>query len=188
MEFKQGVGEEILCDEARSGRPVSYNLYVEKCSCKNVILHFYTIYMAWFWYHVFQNKHTIHRISGSDISPLRNSWWAPVIQPIHNLWYYHFHINHWLDQRVSLTQHCQAVHYDHCPGLLIFHTHLSADRVPNTAAQNALSCLIQWLVDMDRIPSNYQLTGHRNVGATSCPGNALFNEIWFWPSFTPCLA
>jgi hypothetical protein len=45
-EFKQGVGEAILCDEAISGRPVSYNLYVEKCSCKNVILYYYTVYMA----------------------------------------------------------------------------------------------------------------------------------------------
>jgi len=33
-EFKQEVGEASFCDKAMSGRPVSYNIYAEKCSCK----------------------------------------------------------------------------------------------------------------------------------------------------------
>jgi hypothetical protein len=132
----------------------------------------------------FKIKSAVHIISGSALSSLKNLWWAPVIQPIHNLWYYHSHINHWPDQQASLTQHCQAVHYDHCPRLLIFHAHLSADRVPNAAAQNALRCIIQWLLNMGRITSNYQLTTHRNVGATACPGNSLFNLVRTWPRFT----
>jgi len=87
-----------------------------------------------------------------------------------------------------LRQQCQAVHYDQCSGLLIFHTHLSTDRVPNQAAQTAVRNLITCGMDLNRITRNHQLTGHRNVGNTACPGTAFYNLLrgWVgpWPNWT----
>jgi hypothetical protein len=135
----------------------------------------------------FKIKHRVHIISRWALSSLKNSWWSSVIQLIHtrNLWYYHCHINHWPDLQASLTQQCQAVHYDHCPRLLIFHTYFSAGRPPNAAALNAVRSLIQCGVSLGEISGSYQLTGHRNVGSTSCPGNSLYSEIGTWPNWNP---
>jgi len=132
----------------------------------------------------FKIKHTVHTISGSALSSLKNSCCAPMFQLIYKVWYYHSYVNQGPDQQASLRQQCQAVHYDQCSGLLIFHTHLSTDRVPNQAAQTAVRNLITCGMDLNRITRNHQLTGHRNVGATACPGNAFFNVIRTWPNFT----
>jgi hypothetical protein len=121
-------------------------------------------------------KHTVYIISGSASSSLKNSCCAPVIQIIYNLWY-HSYVNQGPDQQASLRQQCQAVHYDNCPGLLIFHTHLSSYRAPNAAAQNAVRNLITCGMNLNRITRNHQLTGHRNVAATACPVTAFYNVL-----------
>ena len=131
----------------------------------------------------FKIKHAVHIISGSALFSLKTSWCASVIQLIHNLWY-NCHVNQGPDQQASLRQQCQAVHYDHCPGLSIFHTHLSAGRAPNQAAQNAVRNLINCGMDLGRITRNHQLTSHRNVGSTACPGNSFFNVLTSWPNWT----
>jgi len=133
----------------------------------------------------FKIKHTVHIISGSALSSLKNACCSPVSQLINNVWYYHTHVNQGPDQQASLRQQCQAVHYDHCPGLLIFHTHLSAGRAPNAAALNAVRALLQCGVDLGRFPAAYQLVGHRQLGSTACPGNSLFSNIQSWPRWTP---
>jgi N-acetylmuramoyl-L-alanine amidase len=61
---------------------------------------------------------------------------------------------------------------------------MSAGRAPNAAALNALRALLQCGVSTGRLAGNYQLVGHRQLGATACPGNQLFNTISSWPHFT----
>jgi hypothetical protein len=114
---------------------------------------------------------------------LKNRWWPPVTQLIHSLLYYHHHVNQGPDQQASLRQQCQAVHYDHCPGLLIFQTHLSADRPPNLVALNAVRNLIQCGVNNGSIARNYRLYCHRNVGSTTCPGPSFCHVIMSWPNY-----
>lgn len=43
--------------------------------------------------------------------------------------------------------------------------------------------LIAYAVDKGYLSNDYTLYGHRQVGATVCPGTALFNEIKKWPNF-----
>lgn len=38
-----------------------------------------------------------------------------------------------------------------------------------------------------RLVANFTLQGHRQVVNTSCPGNALFNEIAGWKHFGVCM-
>lgn len=45
--------------------------------------------------------------------------------------------------------------------------------------------LIAYAVDQGYLARNYALYGHRQVRATECPGDALFNEIKTWPGFDP---
>jgi hypothetical protein len=114
---------------------------------------------------------------------LKNSWWPPVIQLIHSLLYYHRQFTQGPDQQASFRQQFQAVHYDHCPRLLIFHTHLSAGRPPNAAALNAGRNLITCGMNNGSISRTHRLYGHRDVALTACPGNALYNVIRGWPNF-----
>ncbi|XP_024079389.2 peptidoglycan-recognition protein SC2-like [Terrapene carolina triunguis] len=58
-----------------------------------------------------------------------------------------------------------------------------SSRVPNTAALNAAKSLIQCAVSKGFLRRTYTLKGHRNVFATSCPGNALYRVISKWPRF-----
>lgn len=43
--------------------------------------------------------------------------------------------------------------------------------------------LIDYSITQGYLLSNYTLYGHRQVRATECPGDALFNEIKTWPHF-----
>lgn len=43
--------------------------------------------------------------------------------------------------------------------------------------------LITYAVDNGYLAPDYVLHGHRQVRATICPGDALFNEIKTWPHF-----
>ncbi|XP_049879190.1 peptidoglycan-recognition protein LB-like [Pectinophora gossypiella] len=45
--------------------------------------------------------------------------------------------------------------------------------------------LIALGVRLGFIRPQYSLIGHRQVSATECPGQALFNQISRWPNFTP---
>ncbi|XP_069083351.1 peptidoglycan-recognition protein SC2-like [Pleurodeles waltl] len=54
---------------------------------------------------------------------------------------------------------------------------------PNSAAQNAVKSLISCGVSKGYIKSAYILKGHRNVTATSCPGNTFYNLISSWARF-----
>ncbi|XP_074874014.1 peptidoglycan-recognition protein SC2-like [Carettochelys insculpta] len=55
--------------------------------------------------------------------------------------------------------------------------------LPNAAALNAAKHLIRCAVSRGFLSRTYRLKGHRNVGQTSCPGNALYQEIKKWPRF-----
>ena len=52
--------------------------------------------------------------------------------------------------------------------------------VPNNAAQNAVKSLIQCGIDRGTIKKTYQLKGHRDGSATSCPGDLFYNLIKTW--------
>jgi len=134
----------------------------------------------------FNIKCTVHIISGTALFSLRYPCWPHVIQRIHNVWYYHCHVNQAPGQQSSCRQQCQTVHYDHCPRLLIFHTLLSADRAPNAAALNAAQSLIQCGITNGHITSNRRVVGHRDVGATACPGNTLYPIIRGWDAPPTC--
>ncbi|MEE6512028.1 hypothetical protein FKM82_018929 [Ascaphus truei] len=56
-------------------------------------------------------------------------------------------------------------------------------RNPSTAAQNAAKNLIRCGVSKGYIKSNYILKGHRDVTATSCPGNTFYKTIRSWPRY-----
>lgn len=45
--------------------------------------------------------------------------------------------------------------------------------------------LIQFGVANRHIQPNYQLIGHREVGDTECPGNALYTVIQTWRHWVP---
>ncbi|XP_074874013.1 peptidoglycan recognition protein 3-like [Carettochelys insculpta] len=57
------------------------------------------------------------------------------------------------------------------------------NRVPNAAALNAATSLIQCAVSRGALSNSYTLKGHCNVGQTSCPGDALYKVITQWPNF-----
>ncbi|KAF5296110.1 hypothetical protein FQA39_LY02744 [Lamprigera yunnana] len=57
------------------------------------------------------------------------------------------------------------------------------DSLPNTAALNAVKLLMSCGVQKGYIISNYKLVAHRQVRATSCPGEALFREISTWDNW-----
>ncbi|XP_028926792.1 peptidoglycan recognition protein 1-like [Ornithorhynchus anatinus] len=56
-------------------------------------------------------------------------------------------------------------------------------RVPNAKAQAALKSLLSCAVQRGSLGSDYVLKGHRDVVATSCPGQALYDVIRHWPHF-----
>ncbi|KAF4519047.1 hypothetical protein B566_EDAN001633 [Ephemera danica] len=58
-----------------------------------------------------------------------------------------------------------------------------ATNPPNNMLQ-LVKDLIACGVDSGKIRSNYKLLGHRQVRATSCPGDKLFNEIKTWPKWS----
>lgn len=43
--------------------------------------------------------------------------------------------------------------------------------------------LIAYAVEQGHLERNYTIYGHRQVRDTTCPGEALFNEIQKWPHF-----
>nr|XP_034328898.1 peptidoglycan-recognition protein SC2 isoform X1 [Crassostrea gigas] len=57
-------------------------------------------------------------------------------------------------------------------------------RKPNDAALNAIKNLIQCGISHGYITSSYHLYGHRDVGSTDCPGDALYHEIRTWPHYS----
>lgn len=44
--------------------------------------------------------------------------------------------------------------------------------------------LIAFAIKKGYLSEEYTLHGHRQVRATECPGDALFNEIKKWPNFS----
>lgn len=57
-------------------------------------------------------------------------------------------------------------------------------RLPNAQALAAVKGLIACGVQLGKITSDYRLYGHRDAGQTSCPGDALYNEIRTWPHYS----
>lgn len=55
---------------------------------------------------------------------------------------------------------------------------------PKTAALNAAKNLIKCGVKKGHITSTYRLFGHRDVSKTTCPGDALYDEIKKWPNYS----
>lgn len=56
--------------------------------------------------------------------------------------------------------------------------------LPPQAQLDTAKALINTGVELGYISPDYQLVGHRQVGDTECPGDALFNEISTWNKFT----
>uniref|UniRef100_A0A0K8TH54 Peptidoglycan-recognition protein n=1 Tax=Lygus hesperus TaxID=30085 RepID=A0A0K8TH54_LYGHE len=61
------------------------------------------------------------------------------------------------------------------------------ENLPPAAQIQSLRELIEAGVQLGYISPDYKLIGHRQVSATECPGQALFNEISTWDHFTPAL-
>ncbi|XP_005093494.1 peptidoglycan-recognition protein SC2-like [Aplysia californica] len=59
-----------------------------------------------------------------------------------------------------------------------FMTHL-----PTKAQMDSVKALIKCGVDKGKIATNYTLRGHRDMGATLCPGDKLYAEIKTWPHY-----
>lgn len=51
----------------------------------------------------------------------------------------------------------------------------------NSTQVTAWQSLIKWMVDQEYLTSNYTLYGHRQVRATKCPGEFLYNTLQTWP-------
>ncbi|CAL1288691.1 unnamed protein product [Larinioides sclopetarius] len=54
---------------------------------------------------------------------------------------------------------------------------------PSAAMMDSAKELIECGVENNFISANYQIHGHRDAKCTSCPGEALYNIIEFWPRF-----
>jgi peptidoglycan-recognition protein LB len=48
----------------------------------------------------------------------------------------------------------------------------------------AVKAFISYSVDNGFLATNYKLLGHRQVRATECPGQRLFDEISSWNNFS----
>ena len=48
-----------------------------------------------------------------------------------------------------------------------------------SAVKNLMKCGIQ----KGKLSTNFRLLGHRDVGQTECPGEALYKEIQKWPHY-----
>ncbi|XP_070544582.1 peptidoglycan recognition protein 1-like [Ptychodera flava] len=57
------------------------------------------------------------------------------------------------------------------------------DALPNQSALDAAQALIDCGIAEGYISSDYTLKGHRDVGSTSCPGDALYDEIQTWDHY-----
>ncbi|XP_055587934.1 peptidoglycan-recognition protein SC2-like [Uranotaenia lowii] len=57
--------------------------------------------------------------------------------------------------------------------------------LPVQASLNIAHQFISCAVSLGHVASNYWVIGHRQAIATSCPGNALFNNVRTWPRFNP---
>lgn len=57
------------------------------------------------------------------------------------------------------------------------------NQLPNNGALTALEEIIDCAESLGKITSNYILMGHRDVVATECPGDALYEEIQGWPHY-----
>ncbi|KAL4233783.1 hypothetical protein ACF0H5_008461 [Mactra antiquata] len=57
------------------------------------------------------------------------------------------------------------------------------NRVPNDAALNAVKNLINCGLANGKLTSTYTLRGHRDMGATACPGQKLYDLIQSWPHY-----
>jgi peptidoglycan recognition protein len=56
--------------------------------------------------------------------------------------------------------------------------------LPPVAARNTAQAFIICARDWGRLTTTYRLMGHRQDNPTSCPGDALFNEIRNWPRWS----
>ena len=57
--------------------------------------------------------------------------------------------------------------------------------VPNAAAQARVRELISCGVSAGYLTSSYKLCGHRDVGATACPGDSFYPVVQGWNNYTP---
>ncbi|TRY68512.1 hypothetical protein TCAL_14225 [Tigriopus californicus] len=55
---------------------------------------------------------------------------------------------------------------------------------PTQAAQNAYQELADCAVSLGKVKSTYELKGHRQTGATECPGNTFYETIKSYPHWT----
>lgn len=56
-------------------------------------------------------------------------------------------------------------------------------RIPNSKAISAAKNLISCGVGQKYLSTDYDLLGHRDVGQTDCPGDALYKYIRTWPHY-----
>ncbi|XP_059089071.1 peptidoglycan recognition protein 1-like isoform X2 [Tigriopus californicus] len=56
---------------------------------------------------------------------------------------------------------------------------------PSSKAIQSYNHLVDCLVTRGKIPSDYEMKGHRQVRDTSCPGNTLYNALTRWRNYSP---
>ncbi|TRY68977.1 hypothetical protein TCAL_08632, partial [Tigriopus californicus] len=54
---------------------------------------------------------------------------------------------------------------------------------PSSKAIQSYNHLVDCLVTRGKIPSDYEMKGHRQVRDTSCPGNTLYNALTRWRNY-----
>lgn len=66
---------------------------------------------------------------------------------------------------------------------IISSSFLFPDVTPNEVQLEALKDLIRCAETTKRVKENYKIVGHRQVRATLCPGDKLFDIIKTWDHF-----
>lgn len=57
------------------------------------------------------------------------------------------------------------------------------EHMPTEKQLSKVKELMDWLLTEGYVANNYTVHGHRQVRATECPGNKLYDEIKKWPNW-----
>lgn len=66
----------------------------------------------------------------------------------------------------------------------MLHLYIISAELPPENMMNALKNLIQSSMDKGVLSKTHKVLGHRQVRATECPGDRLFQEISTWEHFS----
>ncbi|XP_046666901.1 peptidoglycan-recognition protein SB1-like [Homalodisca vitripennis] len=136
----------------------------------------------------------IHHSGGNN-----NCSGRPCSQIVRNIQHYHMHEKNWADIGYNFLVAptgevfegrgwgivgAHAVLYNHkSVGICLIGDYHQID--PPQVQMTAAKELIMQGVSKGKINRFYKLIGHRQIRATTCPGDKLYNKLLFWPRFTP---